>query len=372
VQGFFYILLKHKMQFLQLFSTLAVVGNAVAKPAHQHHARDAAEDIIYVTNFVTEYITMTAGDSLLPGTYFSTAGVPRATAAAAIKAADNVVAAVLPKSAAQPAAPTSTLKTSTISATPVASAAPVSSGGKKGIAWPSNNAASMTSLFSKAAGINWYFNWNTRSSPGMTADWLPQQWSRDNLANVADLPKGSTLLGFNEPDAASQATMSAAQAAAAYKDTLVPLRKSGALGLLTTPAVTNGGSGLPWLQEFMSIAASNGFANSIDVIQIHWYGPTMALLKSQLEAIHAAFPTRKVWLTEFACTTWSAASNPSAAEVKAFMGAAVPYLESLDWLEKYAWFGALLIDDDSLGRQNMLVNADGSALSDLGKYYLSL
>ncbi|ORY77367.1 glycosyl hydrolase catalytic core-domain-containing protein [Protomyces lactucae-debilis] len=365
------------MQWTLLLSALSAISTINARPGHQHHAREALpeDEIVYMTHFVTQYITETAAGGLLPGTYLSMANQPKATPLAGLlTAVNNIAQAIVPTTPAKPittpAKTPSTLRTAT--SAPAASAAPVSSGGKKGIAWPSENKQNMASLFGKADGIHWYFNWNSRSSPGMTAEFLPQQWSLDNMANVNNIAKGSTLLGFNEPDAASQATMSAAQAAAAYQNTLVPLRKSGAIGLLTTPAITNGGSGLPWLQEFMTLASNGGFADSIDVIQIHWYGPNMDLLKTQLQAVHAAFPTRKVWLTEFAATNWNAAGNPSAADVKTFMGQAVPYLESLDWLEKYAWFGALQITDNSLGRQNMLVTSDGNSLSDLGKYYLSL
>lgn len=160
--------------------------------------------------------------------------------------------------------------------------------------------------------------------------------------------------------------MSPAQAAAIYKSTLTPLRKSGKVSYLGSPGVTNGGAGLPWLTEFMSLCSDC----EIDFIAAHWYGPSMTLLQTQLTAIHAAF-NKPVWLTEFACTNWVPATNPSASEVGSFMTSALAWLEATPWIEKYAWFGALQITDASLGAANMLITSDGTALSALGKQYMA-
>jgi hypothetical protein len=186
------------------------------------------------------------------------------------------------------------------------------------------------------------------------------------LGNVAKLPTGSTLIGFNEPDGTNQATMSASQAAAYYKSNFTPLRKTGQIAYLGTPSITNGASGITWLTAFMAACSDC----EIDFVSAHWYGPSLSLLQSQMTAIHTAF-NLPVWITEMACTEWNAGSNPSNSDISSFMSSAMSWMESQDWIAKYAWFGAMVITDSALGAGNMLVTSDGSALSSLGKQYLS-
>ncbi|CCG82454.2 Uncharacterized serine-rich protein C13G6.10c [Taphrina deformans PYCC 5710] len=225
----------------------------------------------------------------------------------------------------------------------------------------------MVSMFSTSA-LGWYFNWGTSATSGLSGTFIYQQWGSDNLANVAKLPTGSTLIGFNEPDGTGQATMSASQAAAYYKSNFTPLRKTGQIAYLGTPSITNGGgaAGITWLTAFMAACSDC----EIDFVSAHWYGPSMSLLQSQMTALHTAFGL-PVWITEMACTEWNAANNPSASEISSFMTSAMSWMESQDWIAKYAWFGAMTISDASLGSANSLVTSDGSALSSLGKQYLS-
>lgn len=186
------------------------------------------------------------------------------------------------------------------------------------------------------------------------------------LAQLGSMPKGATLLGFNEPD---QNGMSAGQAAAYYKNQVTPLRQSGAIGALASPGITNGASGLPWLQDFMSQCSNC----AIDFLQVHWYGPDFAMLQSQLEAVHAAFPSYQIAITEIGCTNWNPATNPSAAQISAFMTQAEAWLESTSWIKSYAFFGAMPITDTSLGVANEMLNGRtaGSSLTSLGQQYVA-
>ena len=69
---------------------------------------------------------------------------------------------------------------------------------------------------------------------------------------------------------------------------------------------------------------------------------------------------RPIWLTEFSCDT-----SHSVADQKAYMQAAVPYLESNPNVMRYAWFNADPIPNAELA------NSDGS-LTDLGATYVGL
>lgn len=187
------------------------------------------------------------------------------------------------------------------------------------------------------------------------------------MDNVSKIPTGSTLIGFNEPDGSNQAMMTAAQAAAYYKASFTPLRKTGQIASLGTPSITNGASGITWLTEFMAACSDC----EIDFVSAHWYGPSMTLLESQMTAIHTAFGL-PVWITEMACTEWSASSNPSSDEIATFLGEAMTWMDAQTWIARYAWFGAMSITDTALGTGNMLVTSDGTTLSALGKQYLTL
>jgi hypothetical protein len=71
---------------------------------------------------------------------------------------------------------------------------------------------------------------------------------------------------------------------------------------------------------------------------------------------------KPIWLTEFSCDN----SHP-VAEQKAYMQAAVPYLESNPHVMKYAWFSATGIPNA------MLADPDaGGALTELGQTYVGL
>ena len=190
--------------------------------------------------------------------------------------------------------------------------------------------------------------------------------SRADLGAASSLPHGSKVLGYNEPE---QNGISAADAAADYKSTLTPLIQSGAFSSLASPAITNGGDGLPWLESFMAACSDCG----ITELAVHFYGPTFAMFQSQMEAVHAAFPSYQIIITEIGCTNWNAATNPSASDVAAFNAQAIAWLESTSWVSKYAFFGAMPITDASLGSAVELLNGRtaGSSLTSLGQSYVA-
>lgn len=313
-------------------------------PQHRHHVKRMDDsDIVYATVQVTQYITMTAGQSAAP----SVAAFEQAILGTATTDTIN----------------TQSTGTSTTSATPSSS----TSSSKKGLAWASENPASYVSIFDTSSALDWYFNWGESPTSGLSMSFIHQQWGSADLDDLANVATGSTVIGFNEPDGTTQATMSAASAAALYLSDFTPLRKTGQIAYLGTPSITNGASGIIWLTEFMTACAEC----QIDFVSAHWYGSTLALFQSQMTALNTVF-NLPVWVTEMACTNWSAGSNPSDAEISAFMTSSVQWIESQSWLERYAWFGALQITDTSLGAGNMLITSDGTALSALGQQYLSL
>ncbi|CAF1280022.1 unnamed protein product [Didymodactylos carnosus] len=166
-------------------------------------------------------------------------------------------------------------------------------------------------------------------------------------SKIADLANGvatsgcKTVLGFNEPDHAEQAHMSPSQAVTLWKQHIQPLKNKGiALG---APAVSSGPSA------------------------IHWYGTSITEFKSYVEKVHNIYPSKPIWVTEFACI-----SPASLSEVSAFLEKAMPWLDSQSYVAKYSWFGAMPqnLVNSYVGQNAALMDNNGQ-LTSLGKLYAS-
>lgn len=88
-----------------------------------------------------------------------------------------------------------------------------------------------------------------------------------------------------------------------------------------------------------------------------------------------------MWVTEFACTNWSAERPLGKEVVEAFLRESVRYLDGLEWVERYAWFGvgtgremgnvgryAALLDEREGERGG---DGDGGRVSELGRVYMN-
>jgi len=194
------------------------------------------------------------------------------------------------------------------------------------------------------SGASWYYNWAAAPdgiSGTAAASFVPM--IRDAAgATAANLNvvsrEGPVLLGFNEPDLASQANMTVAQALDRWPGLM-------ATGLtLGSPAVASGAA-TPggWLDQFMAGARARGYR--VDFIAVHWYGadfstgPAVQQLESYLAAVYARYHL-PVWVTEFALTSYggAAATFPSEAQQAAFLTAATTMLDGLPYVQRYAWF----------------------------------
>ena len=196
-----------------------------------------------------------------------------------------------------------------------------------------------------ASGASWYYTWGPNhqgiASPhGL--QFVPMVWgaasvTASTLATVRE--QGATdLLGFNEPDMASQSNMTPQQALSLWPHLM-------ATGLtLGSPAVAaNGAVPGGWLDRFMQGARARGYR--VDFIALHWYGSdfrtadAVSQLQGYLQAVHARYGL-PIWLTEYALTSYtpSGPSFPSLPQQAAFVTASTTMLQSLPYVERYAWF----------------------------------
>jgi RNA polymerase sigma factor (sigma-70 family) len=191
-------------------------------------------------------------------------------------------------------------------------------------------------------GATWYYDWSSTrgniSSPAGT-EFVPMIWGSGSVtaSTLAQAKQqGTELLGFNEPDMSAQANMSVSQALSLWP-------QLEATGLrLGSPAVAYGGD-TPggWLDQFMSGAASKGYR--VDFITLHWYGSdfssaAVGQLKSYIQAVYNRYH-KPIWLTEYALINFSGSPEyPTQAQQAAFVTGSTAMLDSLSYVERYAWF----------------------------------
>jgi len=380
-----------------LVASTFLVKDVFAAPqfAHQHmHKRNL--DVIIDTVMVTEEITVTqeADGSLVTGSGVpvGTATIVGTPAASSVAPASSAPAPVIVSSAEpstssaavfiQSPEPTTTAAPATTTAAPVvvptttavavkpttfatvASPAPVAtvapvtnSAGKRGLAY--NDASLLSGFLSGNSKVTWAYNWGsgTASIPS-SLDYSPMLWglSSDNIngwtsaAEKAIAAGSKFLLSFNEPDYSGQSNLSPSDAAAGYKTYMQPYASK---AKLVSPAVTNGGSpmGLTWLSSFISDCSGC----TIDAVAIHWYnGGDAAAFKTYVGQAYAAGGNRPLHITEFQ------ASGDANAQI-AFLNEVMPFLDSSDMVERYAYFGVFA---------NNLISS-GTSLSQLGETFAS-
>jgi hypothetical protein len=136
---------------------------------------------------------------------------------------------------------------------------------------------------------------------------------------------------------------------------------------LGSPAMTSAPAGKAWLSEFFR---QLGGSTSVDFVVVHWYGTDVHQLESFLADMHSSF-SKPLWLTEFAYSHFGAEPAPTTSQVEAFMRAAIPFLDSCPYVERYAYFGAPTDVGNWVGEASNFSD-HGHSLTSVGKLYLEL
>jgi hypothetical protein len=234
---------------------------------------------------------------------------------------------------------TTTAAPPTTAAPAVPPAPPARSTPKKGVSvWDAPNlGASLTDV--QAA---WYYNWSAgpTSGAGDSAEFVPMIWGPDSV-NADQLNRatssGSVLLGFNEPDFGSQSNMTVEQAL----DLWPQLQATGLRLGSPAPAVGAAEAG-GWLDRFLAGARQRGYR--VDFIALHWYGSdfsdaAVGQLQGYIQSVYDRYHL-PIWLTEYALIKFGdgGSTYPSDAQEAAFVTGSTAMLESLPFVERYAWF----------------------------------
>ena len=254
---------------------------------------------------------------------------------------------------------------------PAAAARPVR-GPKKGVStWSFDGVGAALT----GSGASWYYTWGPDHA-GITGpagvDFVPMIWGSAAVGNgslaKATQQGGTALLGFNEPDLAAQSNLTPQQALDLWPKLM-------ATGLtLGSPAVASGGADPGgWLDQFMQGARARGYR--VDFIALHWYGSdfrtaeAVGQLQRYLQAVHDRYQL-PVWLTEYALIKFSGGTGyPTSEQQVAFVRASTAMLQSLPYVQRYAWFALPATNPGATGlfQPGGAPNAVGSAYAAAGR-----
>jgi|GEM_PF-1633853 len=194
----------------------------------------------------------------------------------------------------------------------------------------------------------WFYNWNNNNNPFPNYEYVPMAWGAGGalpaaISLVTQKKKTTHLLGFNESDNCEDQSgqfnnLCQPAVAVAYYENLMSLGVR-----LGTPAPRENGP-TTWLLEFARIAKERDVR--FDFVAVHWYdwGSNPAnspnadpqqifnRFKAYLANVYNIYKL-PIWITEF-----NANPNRGNATQEAFLRLALPYLESLDYVERYAYF----------------------------------
>ncbi|TLX75578.1 hypothetical protein E9993_08440 [Labilibacter sediminis] len=215
----------------------------------------------------------------------------------------------------------------------------------------------------------WHYSWgkDLNINQPENVEFIPMFWGKSvsdeevaELKQLAVEGKIKYLLGFNEPDGIEQANMTVDEAIALW-----PKLEEVGVPLGSPAAVQPTGE---WMKEFMTKATAQNLR--IDFVCVHSYGGlNFSALKDKLNETYQEYG-KPIWLTEFAVADWNAASvesnKYSAYQVRDFMKEALPALDKMDIVERYAWFSGA-VTDKALA-PSALYDENGN-LTQLGMYY---
>lgn len=226
---------------------------------------------------------------------------------------------------------------------------------KKGVSswyYASENASQRDLSMLNKVGATWTYNWGNTQEAAEEAkaigmEYVPMAWGpwSVNDTEIAKLKAGKEsgiyehLLAFNEPDLTEQSNMTVDQAIELWPR----LMETGLrLGSPAGAAVES-----TWVEEFMAKAKEKGYR--VDFLTLHVYQDfthpgSVESFRQALERLYAKYQI-PIWITELGCidveplwggyTRYDELSHEASTK---YIKEVTDMLESLDYVERYAWF----------------------------------
>ena len=196
---------------------------------------------------------------------------------------------------------------------------------------------------------DWFYRWSNNGESDLNREYVPMVWGKGAANDQEDIDiltskiKSTHVLAFNEPDncndqSGQYGNMCIVDTAFTYYKNLA---KTGMR--LVSPACRQD-QAFTWLNEFNQIAQEQDVR--IDVIAVHWYdwnsnpqqnpnaNPYDVFIRfaNYLEGIYNLYGL-PIWITEFNANRYR-----NEWVHRQFLELALPYLENLDYVERYSFF----------------------------------
>jgi len=263
---------------------------------------------------------------------------------------------------------------------PSASATALAKSAKRGIAYDLAASADLAAL---APGVSWWYNWASRPSSAVPADYAtrygmdyyPMLWNGnfDENAVVTFLvahPRIKYMLVLNEPNITGQANTTPQRAAELWPRYESVAARAGVA--IVGPAITwgtmpNYQDPVRWLDAFYGAyrSANGSHEPRIDYLAFHWYDYGLGAQLDRLAKYGKPF-----WVTEYA--NWHAQNDgaqiDTLAKQEAQMRSMVATCENRSDVFRYAWFTGRVSPDPHV---DSLLGTQGR-LTELGSFYLAL
>ena len=203
----------------------------------------------------------------------------------------------------------------------------------------------------------WVYKWNNNQNSTLDWEYAPMSWTYTGANDAADITlytskyNSTHVMGFNEADdcngQAGQYPSGPTVGKLCNPDVAVSyyknLMKTG-MRLVSPGCKEEGALNNGWLEQFITKAKAQDVR--VDAIAVHWYdwgsnpegtpNATAASIFGRFQSyITSVYSVHNlpIWITEFN-------ANParSSATNAAFLALALPWLDSLSYVERYAWF----------------------------------
>ncbi|KAJ3777952.1 glycosyl hydrolase catalytic core-domain-containing protein [Lentinula raphanica] len=237
---------------------------------------------------------------------------------------------------ASPASGSATVSSTSTASTTAAATSTSGKNSKRGLSYPStDNIPDVLNINQTKSVISWQYDWGLTPPPNLAqsgVEYVPMQWGSggiDNLSVAIKAQGANVLLTFNEPDFDEQSNIDPNSAAQLWMQHIEPLRSDIPGIKIGAPAVSSGGTGFPWLTTFFSACGNCTF----DFLPIHWYGEGVGGFYDYLYQMYGTFGNKTIWVTEYADTSLNDT------EVMDFINQTTVFMDGLDFVERYAWFG---------------------------------
>lgn len=181
-------------------------------------------------------------------------------------------------------------------------------------------------------------------------------WGQNQVQQFQSVVKpgyANCVMGFNEPNLASQSNLSPGTAAQIWMNVGDPLKNQG-YSTFVTPAVTSAPDGKQWLRDFFNACVNCEF----NIMALHYYSTDSQSMINYLMDMHNTFHM-DIWVTEFACEDFTGGPQAGEEQILTFMRTVTAWMDQTPYIRKYFPYGLTTADKININPGDALMGSDG-------------